>query len=202
MCVSYGDGVDILLFKVTDAITKLPAKRAIKWNTEHKMYIPNTGIYNQFRLAPSNPEGGFGPAASAVLRERNAIYPFHGTKCKTCGNVQYPPERVCAKCQTKDNFEEIRLSDKKAKIFIRVLDFQAMVPPFDRPGVDVMLEWEVGGRALIAITDKVANKPEDVPIGMELEMTFRKLRSGGGIHHYFWKCMPLRESWTAAKEVK
>ena len=39
-----------------------------------------------------------------------------------------------------------------------------------------------------------------VPLGMEVEMTFRKLRAGGGIHHYWWKAMPLRESWLQKEE--
>jgi len=30
-------------------------------------------------------------------------------------------------------------------------------------------------------------------VGMPLEMTFRKLHVVGGIHNYYWKCMPLRE---------
>jgi len=38
------------------------------------------------------------------------------------------------------------------------------------------------------------------PIGLPLEMTFRKLRGGGGIHHYYWKCMPLRESFVVAEQ--
>jgi len=31
-------------------------------------------------------------------------------------------------------------------------------------------------------------------------MTFRKLLAGGGIHHYWWKAMPLRESWLEKEE--
>jgi hypothetical protein len=26
-------------------------------------------------------------------------------------------------------------------------------------------------------------------------MSFRTLGVGGGIHNYFWRCMPPRESW-------
>ena len=31
---------------------------------------------------------------------------------------------------------------------------------------------------------------DEVKIGMDLEMTFRKLHTVGGVHNYFWKCMP------------
>jgi len=104
------------------------------------------------------------------------------------------------KLRTKDNFEPIRLSDKKATVFTRVLDYAAPVPGFDSPSVNTMIDWEGGGRAIFEMTDKDSSSPEKVPIGMEVEMTFRKLRAAGGIYSYWWKCMPLRESWIAKEE--
>jgi hypothetical protein len=99
--------------------------------------------------------------------------------------------------------ESYRLSDKRAKIFTRVLDYAAPVPGYDAPAVDLLVDWEGGGRALMSMTDKAPAPPamkdadKCAPIGMDIEMTFRLLRTGGGIHHYYWKCMPLRESWVA-----
>jgi uncharacterized OB-fold protein len=203
LVATYGDGADVTLFQVTNAITKIKNKRGIKWNLEHKMIFPSYDQYLNFHHNAADPERGGGPSASAVARERESIYPFHGSKCRVCGTVQYPPQRVCTKCQTKDQMDPYRLSDKRAKIFTRVLDYAAPVPGYDAPAVDLLVDWEGGGRALMSMTDKApapaAMKDADkcAPIGMELEMTFRKLRTGGGIHHYYWKCMPLRESWVA-----
>jgi 3-hydroxy-3-methylglutaryl CoA synthase len=205
LCITYGDGVDILLFKVTENITKIKNKRGIKWNLAHKMIFPSYDQYFGFHHNAADPDRGGGPSASAVARERESIYPFHGSKCKVCGTVQYPPQRVCTKCQAKDQMDSYRLSDKRAKIFTRVLDYAAPVPGYDAPAVDLLVDWEGGGRALMSMTDKIpaptAMKDADkcAPIGMELEMTFRKLRTGGGIHHYYWKCMPLRESFVEQK---
>ena len=38
-------------------------------------------------------------------------------------------------------------------------------------------------------------------IGTEVEMSFRKLGTGGQVHNYYWRCKPLRETWLA-KEAK
>lgn len=42
---------------------------------------------------------------------------------------------------------------------------------------------------LTMMTDREIN---EVEIGMELGMTFRKLFSYDGVHNYFWKSMPPR----------
>ncbi len=199
LCASYGDGVDILLLQVTDQIKKMGKRRGIKQHLAHKMIFPSYDSYFLFRHQAGDPEAGGGLSASAIAREKEAIYPLHGSKCKVCATVQYPPQRICTNCHTKDEFDRIRLSDKKAVIFTRVLDYAAPVPGYDSPSVDLLIDWEVGGRANFALTDK-KSKPEDIPMGMEVEMTFRKLRAAGGIHHYFWKAMPLRESWVHKEE--
>src|SRR3972149_9550689 len=111
LCATYGNGADILLFKVTDAITKIKNKRGIKWNVAHKMIFPSYDQYFGFHHNAGDVEGGGGPSASAIARESEAIYPFHGSKCQVCGTVQYPPQRVCTKCQAKDKMDSYRLSD-------------------------------------------------------------------------------------------
>jgi uncharacterized OB-fold protein len=35
-------------------------------------------------------------------------------------------------------------------------------------------------------------EPEKVAIGDEVEMTFRRLFTAGGVHNYFWKARPKR----------
>jgi hydroxymethylglutaryl-CoA synthase len=195
LCASYGDGADVLLLQVTDEIKKMGKRQGVRSNLACKMIFPSYDAYFSFHhQTDRDPEGPGGPSASVIAREREAIYPLHGSQCRVCGTVQYPPQRVCTKCQAKDEYDSIRLSDKKARIFTRVLDYSAPVPPYDLPGVDLLIDWECGGRANFALTDK---KPrlENVPMGMEVEMTFRKLLTAGGIHHYWWKAMPLRKSW-------
>jgi len=199
LSLAYGDGVDILLFQVTDAITQYTPNRAMKTHLVAKTIFPSYQQYFNFHHEGRDAESGGGPAASVLAREVLQIYPLRGTKCRKCGTVQYPPQRVCTICHAKDEMDSFRLSDKRAKIFTRVLDYAAPVPGYESPAVDLLIDWDCGGRANFALTDKKSSV-EDVPMGMEVEMTFRKLLAGGGVHHYWWKAMPVRETWIEKEE--
>ena len=202
MCVSYGDGADILLLQATDKIGQVKPRWGMKRGLASKLMM--TGM-DQFAgtqsVAAADPARGGGAAASVIARERDYIYRMHGVKCKNCGAIQFPPQRVCTNCHQKDNFESIRLSDKKAKIFLFVV--KSELPVYARPGVDTMVDFEGGGRAIFGMADislpaKVESK--DL-IDTEVEMVFRKLGMGGQVHNYFWRCRPPRENWLA-KETK
>ncbi|MFC2070967.1 3-oxoacyl-[acyl-carrier-protein] synthase III C-terminal domain-containing protein, partial [Chloroflexota bacterium] len=171
LVASYGNGADVMLFKVEEEIKNVKPKRGLKKYIEYKTIFPSYDMYFAFHHQAGDPEGGAGPSASVVAREVDAIYPLKGTKCRVCGTVQYPPQRVCSVCKTKDEMDLYRLSDKKAKIFTRVADYAAPVPAYASPLFDLLIDWEGGGRALFVLTDG-KNRTEDVPIGMELEMTF------------------------------
>jgi 3-hydroxy-3-methylglutaryl CoA synthase len=199
LVASYSDGADVLLFKVTDKIKNISGKWGIKRSLASKMPIRGQDEYRALReFAMTDPEKFGGASASVIARERDAIYSLQGVKCLTCGTVQYPPQRICTKCHTKDNFEPYSFADKKGKVFTFTLKYGADIPAFARPGVDTMVDFEGGGRALFGMTDMIADK---VKVGMDVEMSFRTLGVGGGIHNYYWRCMPPRESWSG-KETK
>lgn len=204
LLASYGNGADAFLLRVTDEITKVKERRGIKRNLTSKMMVPNYEKYLSYRhVSTVEDEANYvsiasWPSVSCILRERDAIYRLQGSKCKACGMVQYPPQRICTNCQAKDDFEPIRLSDKKAKVFTYTIDSLAEVPAYALPVVDPLIDFEVGGRANLIMTDV---DPREVNIGMEVEMSFRKLRTSANVHNYAWKCMPLREG-RQSKEVK
>ena len=193
LLISYGDGADVLLLKVTDKVKDMKERWGIKRSLAAKTILPTIGEYNAYReYANSDPERFGGASASIIARERDAIYGLHGVKCLTCGTVQYPPQRICTNCHTIDNFEPYSLSDKKGRVFTYTLKYGGDIPAFARPGVDTMVDFEGGGRALFGMTDMIA---DEVKVGMDVEMSFRTLGVGGGIHNYYWRCMPSRESW-------
>jgi len=199
LLAGYGDGADVLLFKVTDKVKNIKDKWGVKRSLASKMLMRSQDEYRAYRdFAATDPEKFGGASASVIARERDAIYALHGVKCLTCGTVQYPPQRICTQCHTKDNFTPYSFADKKGKVFTFTLKNGADIPAFARPGVDTMVDFEGGGRALFGMTDMIAEK---VKVGMDVEMSFRTLGVGGGIHNYFWRCMPPRESWLG-KETK
>jgi 3-hydroxy-3-methylglutaryl CoA synthase len=190
LLATYGDGADVFLLRVTDKIAGVKKGRGMKASLATKMITRSMDEYRACRdFASANPEGFGGASASVVHRERDAIYALRGVKCQHCGTVQYPPQRVCTNCHTKDNFEPYSFADKKGKVFTFTLKFGGDIPGFARPMVDTMVDFEGGGRAIFGMTDMVA---EEVKVGMEVEMSFRTLGAGGGIHNYFWRCMPPR----------
>ncbi len=194
---SCGDGSNAFAFRVTDQIEKVrgnTSRRGMKKHLESKRVINDYKTYWLWRgLLNPDTEAGYLPhhywkvSPTALWRERNRILRFHGVKCQVCGTVQYPPQRVCAKCHTKDQFEEVRLSDKKGTIFTFSMDYVSSA--MDVPIVVPMVALDGGGRILCYMTDRVA---EEVKVGMEVEMSFRKLMVRDGIHNYFWKAIPVR----------
>jgi 3-hydroxy-3-methylglutaryl CoA synthase/uncharacterized OB-fold protein len=190
---SYSDGADVLLLKVTDKIKNIAGKWGVKRSLASKMMIRGSDEYHACKeFATADPERFGGAAASVIARERDAIYALHGVKCLTCGTVQYPPQRICTHCHAKDNFTPYSFADKRGKVFTFTLKYGADIPDFARPGVDTMVDFEGGGRALFGMTDMLAEK---IKVGMDVVMSFRTLGTGGGIHNYFWRCMPPRLSW-------
>ena len=200
LVASYGNGVDILLLKVTENIDRIRGRRGMKRNLSTKLTIPDYQGYLGFRHSP--PEGNLyppvRPSASAIARDRDVIFRLHAGKCKACGTVQYPPQRICGRCRAKDSAEPIRLSDRKAKVFTYTLDNLAQIPAFDLPMVDSIIDFDGGGRGCFQMTDRDLR---EVKVGLEVEMTFRKLHTAGEMNNYFWKCTPVREPGPA-KESK
>ena len=123
----------------------------------------------------------------AAWRDREANIRFHGGKCTACGEVQYPPQKICAFCRADDQWEMVRLADKGG--VIKTFSMDHVSGTQDTPLVLTVVDFNGGGRALIMMTDR---KIEDVRVGLPVEMTFRKLDVIDGIHNYYWKSMPVR----------
>jgi uncharacterized OB-fold protein len=129
------------------------------------------------------------PTASAaqIWRNRDDIYRFYGYRCLNCGKVQYPHQRLCIACQSKDQFESLPLADKKAAVFTFTVDFLNADP--DPPTVMTIVDFEGGGRAYLQMTDR---NPAEVRIEQPVEMTFRRMYEAEGFTNYYWKCRPIR----------
>lgn len=188
--VNYGDGADAFILKVTDQIEKIRDRRGIKKNIESKMELPSYGKYLHFRNLMDwgqrrEPERY--AAVSMSWRDRNWILSCHGHKCRQCGTIQFPMQRVCTQCQAKDDFDEIRLSHKKGTLFTFSMD--NLATSVDKPTVVAIVNIDGGGRFSTILTDR---DPEKITPDMPVEFTFRKVHDSQGFHNYFWKCRPSR----------
>jgi len=189
---NYGDGADAFVLQVTDQIEKVRGRRGIKRHLESKMQILNYEKYVRFRNlmqgeADRRPQ--YISSLPMIWRDRKQVLPLHGGRCRNCGNIQFPIQRICAYCQAKDNYEEVRLADKTATVFTFSMDERAV--EVDPPRVWTISDFDDGGRIYCTMTDRDIEK---IDIGMQVEMTFRKIHEGAGLNNYFWKCRPIRAS--------
>ena len=192
---SYGDGSDAFILRVTEDISRIRSQPMMKDRLAKKINI-SYGKYLSWRnLVPIEalalPER---PALSlpSRWRERRAISALYGVKCKKCGTPQFPPIgqtiRVCTVCQAKDEFEPYKFSDKTGRLFSYAID--QLQPTQNPPGVNGVVDFDVGGRLICELTDYELDK---LKVGMPVEMTFRKMFQSRGIINYFWKAKPIME---------
>jgi hydroxymethylglutaryl-CoA synthase len=193
LVASYGDGSDAFLIEATAEVDKAKSdRRGVKGFLASKQALPTYDRYLSYRglleLQPGEPFRLF-PAATTSWRERNWAVRFHGSKCKNCGTTTFPIQRVCYNCQSKDNYEEVRLSDKRGKVFTFSLD--NLAGRSDDPLIpQTVIETDSDNTRIYCIMTDFEAK--EVKIGMPVEMTFRRFYEGAGMYIYFWKCRPIR----------
>ncbi|MBT98852.1 MAG: 3-hydroxy-3-methylglutaryl CoA synthase [Dehalococcoidia bacterium] len=194
LTVSYGDGSDVLGFRTTSHIKEAGHGMGVSGYLESGQVLDNYETYAKWRDvwltdSSSRRPQAQSPSVTAMWRESEQNIRFHGATCNQCGYIQYPAQRVCVECQTMDDSTPIRLSDQPGTVFTYSLDYLAGT--VDTPLAIVVVDFEPGGRTLCMMTDR---EVDEVQIGMEVEMSFRKLRVVNGIHNYYWKAIPRRQA--------
>jgi hydroxymethylglutaryl-CoA synthase len=191
LLANYGNGADAFILRMTENIKSLKKGRGVSGYLRSKKLIDDYKDYLKWRglleTAGQRRPPIRQPSASALWRERDSNIRFLGVKCTKCGYPQYPPQRVCTRCHTKDQFKPYRFSDKKGTLFTYSADY--ITPSPHSPEVIAVVNFQGGGRMIAQMTDRDIS---EIKIGMPLEMSFRKVHYVGGIHNYFWKCLPPR----------
>jgi hydroxymethylglutaryl-CoA synthase len=190
LLANYGDGAEAFALTVTDQIDTLRRKRGMQWHLERRTELNDYNKYLAFRnLQPSDVDrrAGQGVSATVHFRDRDEDISFRGHRCRRCGTMQYPFQRVCFTCYAKDDFESVRFSDKYGKVMSFTFDFFAGSP--DPPLIVNIIEVDGGARVYMQMTDASA---QEVKLELPVEFTFRKIHEYGGTPNYFWKCTPVR----------
>ncbi len=193
LLAGYGNGADVFVLKTTDRIENVKDRKGIRKNLVSKSMILNYGRFLRWRdliqvQPPARPPIEIRqPTPAAQWREAQREFRLTGTRCKHCGAPQYPPQRICMICHTKDEMEPYTFFDKPAKVFSFSHDY--VMQTVDPPVTITFVDFEGGGRLMCDMTDR---NPDAIKVGMPLEMTFRRLYYVGGIYNYWWKCQPVR----------
>ena len=188
---AYGSGADAMLLKVTAQVSELKNKNQIGKYLNSRRELKGYPRFLSFRgLMEAEPGEPFkiNPSGSNYWRDQNSILSLHGSKCKKCGQIMFPINRICYCCHSKDEYEEVRLYDRQFKLFTYSID--RLAGRSDDPMIGQAVgEDAEGTRMYQLITD--FTEPE-IKVGMNLELTFRKMHNLGEFVNYYWKYRPVR----------
>ncbi|MBI5443609.1 MAG: hydroxymethylglutaryl-CoA synthase family protein [Deltaproteobacteria bacterium] len=189
--VAYGDGADALVLRAGE-VRQAGSRRGVRGFLSSKLPLPSYQRYlsarNLVEIAPGEPFRLY-PSATASWRDEASALRCRASRCRQCGTTAFPIQRVCHTCRSKDDFEEVRLSDQRGTVFTYSVD--TLAGRGDDPTI-VQTVVEMDGskaRVYALMTDC---DPWQVSVGMPVELTFRRLYEGAGFYNYFWKCRPVR----------
>ena len=180
----YGEGADVLLFRVTEAVGNgrqpIPVQRWL----EAKAMLPSYDKYLKFRRLVEVEEVTDVVTNVLEFEELKQDVRLYGSRCLECGTAQYPMAHVCIKCHARERMEDVRLA-RRGTVFTYTVDHlsQNVETPLPMAVVDV----DGGGRLYLQVTDT-----DQTEIGARVALTYRRLHEGGGNHNYYWKARPVR----------
>ncbi len=190
----YGDGADAILMQVRDKKTLRDLSKSRMGLVGHQKSMITLKNYNKFiDFKEYLEKDRYIRKSSAVTlwRDTKSVYSWYGVKCQNCGAVQYPTiNRSCYICQTDGKLDLYKLK-YKGKIFTFTLDHLEGGGYYDIPVPRCVIDLEGGGRVLLNMTE-IEKPEENVKIGMDVELTFRKVHEGAEFKNYYWKCRPPR----------
>jgi 3-hydroxy-3-methylglutaryl CoA synthase/uncharacterized OB-fold protein len=193
LLAGYGNGCDVVILETTACAGSASDRGGLRGHIASRRLLKNYEQYLRWReLVPIQPAARPPveermPSPSAQWREVAGELRLTGTRCLHCGTPQYPPQRVCVTCHTKDEMEPYRFTDVPAKVFSFSHDY--VMESVDSPVTVTFVDFAGGGRIMCDMTDR---EVEEVAVGSPVEMTFRRLYYVNGIYNYWWKCRPLR----------
>jgi len=187
LVVNNGDGADAFVVELEEDFAPAAGRKGLAGHLTQKRNLPNYTAYAGFRKLMKRDD--VDPRGSAVTywRDANIVLNFHGGRCSNCGAVMYPIPRLCDQCAAKDQIEEIKLAHT-GTVYTFTLDHREDGQYVNVPVPRLVLELEGGGRVFLSMTD---GDPQEVKIGMPVELTFRRLHEGSSFHNYYWKCRPV-----------
>lgn len=190
LAVSAADGADAIVLRTTEALARRrPAHGGVRSQLERGLPVD----YPTFltwrgtleREPPRRPEPDW-PSAPASSRAHGWKFAFQASKCTACGHTHLPPQRVCVSCHAVDQMTAESLAEQKATVTTYTIDHLAY--SLSPPVIEAILEFEGGGRHGCELTETAA---EEIEVGRQMEMTFRRMYTANGIHNYFWKARPV-----------
>lgn len=195
LLVGFGQGCDVLYFRVTEKITGLKPRRGVTGSLKNKKTIDNYMKFLKFR-GLIEPEEGIRAEAptqtamSTLWRKRQMILGLVGGICRNCHTAQYPKMDICVnpECGAHFSQDDYEFAERKGRVLTFTGDMLAV--SVDPPAVYGMIQFDGGGRFMADFTDCELS---EIKVGMPVAMSFRRRYTDQerGFSGYFWKAVPL-----------
>lgn len=187
--VMLSDGVEIMIFRATEAISSFTPAKAVAdqiANGAPVTYGRYLSWRNMVEVEPPNRPLPSRPSSAAAARSNEWKFGFVGSRDRTTSIVHLPPQRVGIKGGQVDDMEQLPEAETLATVATYTVD--RMIYSESPPVIFAVLDFDGGGRFPCQLTDCDV---DDIEVGTRVEMTFRRLFTADGIHNYFWKARPI-----------
>lgn len=194
LVVGFGQGADVLLFEVTDAMTAADRPRSVSgWlarGLREDNYLKYLAFAGHLELElGKRAEFEQKPALTALYRNRKTVLALIGGRCTKTGTIQFPRSEISVNQNDPaiGTQEDYPLAERTARVLTFTADNLTYTP--DPPNYYGMIEFDGGGRMLAEFTDVDADVIE---VGAAMRMMFRikAADTGAGFRKYFWKAVP------------
>ncbi|SEB61663.1 hypothetical protein FIV41_20490 [Pseudomonas marginalis] len=196
LLVGFGQGVDALLFRTTEALNHFAPRRGVSGaladSQVHDSYLRLLSYYDSIELEwGMRAEKAIKTAFTEQYRSSNQLATFQAGKCSCCGTMQFPQLPYCANPECKapsSSFEPHSLVDDPLKVLTYTADWLSYHP--SPPLYVGFVQFDNGARMLMETVDVGEGGLE---VGTPLKVVFRikDVDKTRGYPRYFWKATPL-----------
>jgi 3-hydroxy-3-methylglutaryl CoA synthase len=189
----FGQGSDVIVLRVTDAVTTARPGRTVRdilsKGVSVRDYAQMASFYDE--IEPDwgmRAERDTKTALTEQYRSSDQINGFVAGKCSACGQVQFPQLAYCVNCQAPASaLTPLCLAEETGQVVTYTADMLTYHP--SPPLYLGFVQFDLGARLLMEFVDV---QPETFEVGTYLHMRFRikERDSVRGFYRYFWKAAP------------
>ncbi len=194
LLAGFGQGADVLLFEVTDAIIDYKPHLSLDAQIENRVadenymrFLSHRGLVKLDRGVRAELDQK--QPGTTLFRKRSAVLGLMGSRCSKTGTVQFPKSEISVDPNSRaiGTQEDYPLADRTARIVSFTADALSYSP--DPPTFYGTLDIDGGGRLATEFADVTA---DDVEVGRPMRFVFRIKAEDEQRHFikYFWKAVP------------
>ncbi len=191
--ISFGQGLDVMLFRATGKSPSGQVLEAIEGGESDDNYLRFLSHRGLLQMDwGKRAERDVRTAQSAYYRERDQVSGFVGGKCRVCGTIQFPRTRACVNpdCRAFDSQTPYPFADLTGTVKSFTEDWQAYSPA--PPLIYGNIGFEGGANILMQFTDTAEGETK---VGNRVSMQFRikDIDRVRDFRRYFWKAVPQED---------